>query len=478
MTETQRTAVCIAGMHRSGTSMIARVLNLCGMDLGQPAELMPADPANPEGYWEHTWFNTCNNQVLAAFVGAWDIVPAYPENWTGSDAVAGIRAEAPARAAAFGGGVWGWKDPRNSITLPLWKSIFPDLKVVLCLRNPIDVAQSLFRRGSNSLVFGMRLWWQYNAMVLGCTSEDGRMVTHFDSFFANGAAEMDRLVSQLRLWPDEQARALALSSMKQSLRHSTMPLEQLRQICPWTDLLGLYCRLLCEAGPVCRELHRADWSQITDLAAAFDLQRCLAACGLGKDGPLPAQAPADQHAGDARCAIQTLRLQTQELSEALRSKSDELTKARDQVTRAIGIIKEVEDQRDQAIAIFKDVEKQRDAAISSYRELETLANARREHIAQIEALLAGKTDEPSREQLQAEVRSLQEEIRQVQSQRDHCGQQLNTQIDRANQLHDLIRQVEDQRDKAIASYNAVAAEVAAIKASRTWRLLRLARSRE
>lgn len=38
---------------------------------------------------------------------------------------------------------WGWKDPRNTFTLPLWTDIFPDAKVVHICRNGIDVAHSL-----------------------------------------------------------------------------------------------------------------------------------------------------------------------------------------------------------------------------------------------------------------------------------------------------------------------------------------------
>jgi hypothetical protein len=42
--------------------------------------------------------------------------------------------------------MWGWKDPRTTITLPVWQKIFPDAKIIHIFRNPIDVAQSLKRR--------------------------------------------------------------------------------------------------------------------------------------------------------------------------------------------------------------------------------------------------------------------------------------------------------------------------------------------
>jgi hypothetical protein len=48
--------ICIAGMHRSGTSMIARLLNLCGLYLGPEAELDAIGFDNKAGFWENPHF--------------------------------------------------------------------------------------------------------------------------------------------------------------------------------------------------------------------------------------------------------------------------------------------------------------------------------------------------------------------------------------------------------------------------------------
>jgi hypothetical protein len=69
---------------------------------------------------------------------------------------------------------WGWKDPRNSITLPIWLTVFPNARVIHVIRNGIDVAISLHRRESDRammsrdycercLDFGycFQLWEQY-----------------------------------------------------------------------------------------------------------------------------------------------------------------------------------------------------------------------------------------------------------------------------------------------------------------------------
>jgi hypothetical protein len=41
---------------------------------------------------------------------------------------------------------WGWKDPRNTFTLPLWLECFPEAKVIHVMRHGVDAAQSLTRR--------------------------------------------------------------------------------------------------------------------------------------------------------------------------------------------------------------------------------------------------------------------------------------------------------------------------------------------
>jgi hypothetical protein len=46
---------------------------------------------------------------------------------------------------------WGWKDPRNTYTLPIWLDIFPDAKVIHICRHPVDVVNSLMVRRKKGL---------------------------------------------------------------------------------------------------------------------------------------------------------------------------------------------------------------------------------------------------------------------------------------------------------------------------------------
>lgn len=46
---------------------------------------------------------------------------------------------------------WGWKDPRNTLTLPIWLKIFPEAKVLHLIRNGLDVAISIKKREEQRL---------------------------------------------------------------------------------------------------------------------------------------------------------------------------------------------------------------------------------------------------------------------------------------------------------------------------------------
>jgi hypothetical protein len=47
--------------------------------------------------------------------------------------------------------VFGWKDPRNTFTLPVWKQVFPNLRAIHIVRHGVDVAASLARRHAEAL---------------------------------------------------------------------------------------------------------------------------------------------------------------------------------------------------------------------------------------------------------------------------------------------------------------------------------------
>ena len=61
----QPTVVLVLGMHRSGTSLVIRLLNLLGVSLGSEEHLLPpVDGDNPTGFWEHREVAMINDTIL------------------------------------------------------------------------------------------------------------------------------------------------------------------------------------------------------------------------------------------------------------------------------------------------------------------------------------------------------------------------------------------------------------------------------
>ncbi|MGB8647678.1 MAG: sulfotransferase [Anaerolineae bacterium] len=245
--------VCITGMHRSGTSMVARLLNLSGLFLGRDEDLINPEPDNPEGYWENRRFVQLNDALLAACGGAWDLPPTFTPGWEKSERVAPLRADAVRLIAEFDGASrWGWKDPRTSLTLPFWQELCPDLRVVICVRNPLEVARSLYRRGYNSNIYSFRLWQIYHAALLEAVPPERRIVTHHEAYFADPQAELARVASWLGWSLSAETIEQACTAVSTSLRHNRLTEAELKQaLAPAASgLLTLYATLCAEAGPV------------------------------------------------------------------------------------------------------------------------------------------------------------------------------------------------------------------------------------
>ena len=176
-TDGSTNVVCIAGMHRSGTSMVARLLNVCGLELGPHEKILQPNPDNPAGYWENSDFMRLNERMLLQLGGGWDLPPLIDNiDWENNPAILSLRLEAQELTDSFAGRTaWGWKDPRNTLLLPFWKSLIPDLRIIACIRNPIEVAFSLHKRAQSSIPFSLNLWGIYNERLLSDTTPEERI---------------------------------------------------------------------------------------------------------------------------------------------------------------------------------------------------------------------------------------------------------------------------------------------------------------
>jgi GT2 family glycosyltransferase/glycosyltransferase involved in cell wall biosynthesis len=206
---------------------------------------MPPQADNPDGFWEHLRFVALNDELLNELGGAWDLPPKASENFK-HVRLDPLRMKVRLLVEGFdSSGVWGWKDPRNSLTLPFWQDLLPELKTLIMVRNPLEVAHSMKERNGTSYSFGLRLWEIYNRRAIEAANEQQRLVTHYDLFFENPETELRRIANFIGL-PDTKIPAAA-KLVATRRRHTHFSIDQLIDAGVSKEAIELYRALIAEA---------------------------------------------------------------------------------------------------------------------------------------------------------------------------------------------------------------------------------------
>ncbi len=171
----KRSPVIVAGMHRSGTSLVASILAASGVDMGE--RLLAADRNNRRGYFEDVDVLGLQRQMLHEATVP-DDGGHRDWGWTESEqldrgrfAAFAPRARALAVAKSEGpAGFWGWKEPRTTLALDFWDALLDDARYVLVYRFPWEVADSMQRLGAEVFLrrpdYAWRIWTFYNRHLL------------------------------------------------------------------------------------------------------------------------------------------------------------------------------------------------------------------------------------------------------------------------------------------------------------------------
>ncbi len=158
--------IIVAGMHRSGTSLTASILQSCGVNIGE--RLVGKEIGNEKGHFEDLDMVDFHKEVLLSQgieINGFTLVSQIPvdENLRcrALDLIE-ARSENP---------LWGWKDPRTTLFLDFWDSLLPDAYFVMIYRAPWEVIESLYRRGTDEIIWenpeiAAELWKNYNQKIL------------------------------------------------------------------------------------------------------------------------------------------------------------------------------------------------------------------------------------------------------------------------------------------------------------------------
>lgn len=220
-------AVLLLGMHRSGTSAVARGLGALSVNLGN--DFLDAQPENPTGYWEDKGIVALNERLLGALGLKWDDTSSIDRRAFERRRVRALRRDAIRylKRTFISTPLWGFKDPRTIRVLPFWQHALRDCEVedsyVVAIRNPRSVAASLFARQAMDPDAAYRLWLVHMVPFFNDIIAKPFVVVDYDLFMRDPRAQLARIGDGLGV-PFEagsvEIDAFVSGFLDASLRHS------------------------------------------------------------------------------------------------------------------------------------------------------------------------------------------------------------------------------------------------------------------
>jgi hypothetical protein len=138
----QSRALIIAGMHRSGTSLITNWLHHCGMQVGE--RLVEASDGNKQGHYEDVEFLKIHQEILAD-----NGLPLSGLIYNQKINISAYQLEklkAVIRIKEERFKQWGWKEPRTCLFLDIYNELLPGVKYFVIMREYLAVVNSLLKR--------------------------------------------------------------------------------------------------------------------------------------------------------------------------------------------------------------------------------------------------------------------------------------------------------------------------------------------
>lgn len=299
---TAKDPIVIVGMQRSGTSSVAQALARLGVFFGSEEAFYATDQNNEAGYYEIEELIRANKDVLYSFHRPWNLVRPFPENWRDlPQAKEAIKKLTEQLDKHFSGQqLWGFKEPTTSLLLPVYKQVFEDLgltpKVVLCVRNPLEVLVSVNRHAESyaktlypahevdpnnagqtfvsaplgNLALGM--WLHFTLVSLRESRPQDTTVVLYEDFVQSPAGFLEQIVSGIEGWvPSGDQWDAARAGVRTDLRHNARPLSDLDK---YPSILKRTYELCQSASRNPDALHRGEFqSEVESLWQEFVLTK-------------------------------------------------------------------------------------------------------------------------------------------------------------------------------------------------------------
>ncbi len=182
----------VTGCHRSGTSLITSIFkDLINEEIDE-SKLINPQLDNPSGFFESKRLVAFNEKLLEILGSSCSSPPITLPLWPEPpliDLLINARREFKDLAISSN---WVDKDPRLCILYPAYLHILlKRVPLLVCIREPIKVAVSLYARTGLSINVGLSMWFIYNHHISKSMTEDDSL--YFYDEFLNASGDNSEL---------------------------------------------------------------------------------------------------------------------------------------------------------------------------------------------------------------------------------------------------------------------------------------------
>lgn len=255
----RRTAVVVLGMHRSGTSALARVISLLGAAL--PEHLLGANPTNTAGHWEPLRVMELHERMLSEAGSRWDDWRRFAPSSLDPERLAHYKEEIGRLIVEEYGDapLLMFKEPRICRFVPLYEEVFAELGIAPCFvlihRNPLAVIDSLAARDDMTPGFAALLWLRHELDAEQATRGRPRVYVSYEGFLDDWRGAIERVTERLGIaWPrDFDAAAEDVEAhLSPGLRHhlhGDTEVAAAPELAAWVKEVYAALRALARPGP-------------------------------------------------------------------------------------------------------------------------------------------------------------------------------------------------------------------------------------
>ena len=195
--------IIVLGSHRSGTSLVTRLINMMGAYFAIGDTALGANNENPKGFWERWDVIAANDEILSHYGCEWDKL----QHWKFVDTVAKKDATALKETdekikkiilELDANRPWVIKDPRMCLTFPYWKKHLEVPVIVAVYRNPLEIARSLKTRNEFSFSHSMALWEYYATGMANAVKDTPTVWVSHEDMLSNPVDTVKKLHDDLQ----------------------------------------------------------------------------------------------------------------------------------------------------------------------------------------------------------------------------------------------------------------------------------------